>query len=187
MLKYIYIILTLNKIIYNNFRRFYFMKKKFMFMITACSVLLSSVSAFAAAENIVINGENIAIPADMGTIREMDNRTFVPVRFVAEELGCVVNYQPTTYTTQIGGVTSEEVREIVTFSNTEKETSYFLAIGDNKLFVLTGTEASIVQMDTVSFLGDDDRTYVPIRFLAEALGYTVDWDEAAQTVSLTSK
>lgn len=162
------------------------MKKKLALMLTACSVLLSSVSAFAAAESIVINGEVAEIPADMGTIREMNDRTFVPVRFVAQKLGCIVNYQPTTYTTQVGGVTTEEVREIVTFSNTESGISYFLTIGDDKLFVLTGTDASIVQMDTVSFIGDDDRTYVPIRFLAEALNYTVDWDEAAQTVSLTS-
>ena len=62
--------------------------------------------------------------------------------------------------------------------------SYFLTIGDNKLFILTASDAQIIQMDTNAFLGDDDRTYVPIRFLAEAIGYTVGWDEASQTVSL---
>ena len=29
------------------------------------------------------------------------------------------------------------------------------------------------------------RMYVPIRFLAEAIGYNVGWDEATQTVTLT--
>ena len=42
-------------------------------------------------------------------------------------------------------------------------------------------------MDTKTFLGDDDRTYVPIRFFAEAMNYNVDWDEETQTVSLNAK
>ena len=40
-------------------------------------------------------------------------------------------------------------------------------------------------MDTAAFIDEEEgRTYVPVRFLAEAMGYTVGWDEATQTVSL---
>ena len=39
----------------------------------------------------------------------------------------------------------------------------------------------ILHMDVAPFL-KDSRTYVPIRFVAEGLGYNVDWDELTKTV-----
>ena len=41
-------------------------------------------------------------------------------------------------------------------------------------------------MDTKAYIDDaESRFYLPIRFLAEAIGYNVGWDEATETVSLT--
>lgn len=159
-------------------------KKKLLMITMAASMLLLSVSAFAAAERIVMNGNEVEIPTEMGQIREIDDRTFVPIRFIMEYLNCTVNYQETNYVTEREGVKTEEVRSTVTMTSLDTGISYFLTIGDNKLFILTASDAQIIQMDTNAFLGDDDRTYVPIRFLAEAIGYTVGWDEASQTVSL---
>ena len=149
--------------------------KKILLMTVVCCMLLSSLSAFAAAENIIIDGTNVTIPAEMGKVVEKDDRTFVPVRFVTEYLGCVVNYQPEQYS--------------ATITNPATGTSYFLMSGDNKIYVLPSQgSAPIVMMDTKSFINNDEgRMYVPVRFLAEALGYTVDWEEATQTVILTSK
>ena len=43
-----------------------------------------------------------------------------------------------------------------------------------------------IQMDTTPILNNQEgRTYVPIRFIAEAMKYQVGWDEATQTVTLT--
>jgi len=39
-------------------------------------------------------------------------------------------------------------------------------------------------MDVAPFI-KDDRTFVPVRYLAEAFGATADWNEATQTVTLT--
>ena len=40
-------------------------------------------------------------------------------------------------------------------------------------------------MDTAAYIDSaDNRTYLPIRFLAEALGYKVGWDESSLTVTL---
>ena len=50
----------------------------------------SSISAFAAAQSIVINGTVAEIPAEMGEIIEQDDRTFVPIRFVSEQMGKIV-------------------------------------------------------------------------------------------------
>ena len=148
--------------------------KKILLMAVVCCMLLSSVSVFAAAENIIINGENITIPDEMGKVCEKDDRTFVPVRFVTEYLGCIVNYQ--------------EAQQSATITNPATGTSYFMMSGDNKLYVLPSSgSAPIIIMDTTTFINNDEgRMYVPVRFLAEALDYTVDWEEATQTVTLTA-
>lgn len=148
--------------------------KKILLMAVVCCMLLSSVSVFAAAENIIINGENITIPSEMGKVCEKDDRTFVPVRFVTEYLGCIVNYQ--------------EAQQSATITNPATGTSYFMMSGDNKLYVLPSSgSAPIIIMDTTTFINNDEgRMYVPVRFLAEALDYTVDWEEETQTVTLTA-
>ena len=60
--------------------------KKIVLLTVICCMLVCSLSAFATAENIIIDGQNITIPAEMGKVIEKDDRTFVPVRFVAEFL-----------------------------------------------------------------------------------------------------
>lgn len=158
--------------------------KKFISLAIVCCILLCSFSAFATAESIIINGETVSIPADMGRIREMDDRTFVPIRFVVEYLGCVVNYQETVYTED--GV--DTLRRTATITDPSTGISYFVTAGDNKFFTLTMTGASVITMDTNAFIDDDEgRMYIPVRFLAEALGYTVDWDEETQTVILNKQ
>ena len=45
-----------------------------------------------------------------------------------------------------------------------------------------------VTMDVTPFLNmSEGRTYIPIRFIAEAMGYDVGWDGATETVTLTKK
>ncbi len=137
----------------------------------AAVIAFSSVSAFAAAETIIINGEAASIPAEMGSIKEMDDRTFVPIRFVMEHLGCSVNY-----------IDAEKSAVI-----TSSDCTYIVQEGNRKLFVIpdNATDASPVEMDTAAFIDEaEGRTYIPIRFLAEAIGYTVGWDEETQTVTL---
>ena len=144
--------------------------KKIILMTVICCLLMTSLSAFAVAENIIINGETITIPAEMGKVCEVDDRTFVPVRFVTEYLGCTVVYQ--------------EEQQSATITHPKSETYYFMMAGDNRLFVLPGVT---VMMDTNVFINNEEgRMYVPVRFLAQVLGYTVDWDDATQTVTLTS-
>lgn len=147
--------------------------KRFLLMTLICVMLISSLSAFAVAENITINGTTLTIPEGMGTVCEKDDRTFVPVRFVVEYLNCVINYQ--------------ELQQSVTITNTASGKAFFLMANDDKLVTFFEDSAVVTVMDTKVFINDDEgRMYVPVRFLAEALGYTVDWDETTQTVSLVS-
>ncbi len=147
-----------------------------LLIITLLSI--GSMNVFAAAETIIINGTAAEIPPEMGTIQERDDRTFVPVRFIMEYLGCNVSYIDDSRTAVITSISS----------------TYLLQEGNSTLFILPNqyTETEEKQMDTAAFIEttvldgvEYGRMYVPIRFLAEAIGYDVGWDDATQTVTLT--
>ncbi|MBE5039423.1 copper amine oxidase N-terminal domain-containing protein [Ructibacterium gallinarum] len=155
------------------------MKLKYLISVLAAgSLLLSGTSAFAAAENIIINGQTAQIPADMGSIKELDDRTFVPIRFIMENLGCQVDFIDDTKMAVISSISC----------------TYLIQEGNQTLFVLPDQyeKTENIPMDTAAFIEEVEldgqtygRMYVPIRFLAQAIGYEVGWDEATQTVTLT--
>lgn len=82
-----------------------------------------------------------------------DGRTFIPFRLLAEELGGAVNYDTTTQTiTTVYG-----------------EHTIIMTIG-SKSYTVDGTPK---EMDVAPYINSDNRTMVPLRFLAEALGCEV--------------
>ncbi|MBR4720573.1 MAG: InlB B-repeat-containing protein [Clostridia bacterium] len=93
-----------------------------------------------------------------------NDRTMLPARFVTENLGATVEW--------IG----EEQKVLITKDDLKIE----IYIGSEKAYV-NGEE---VILDSPAFI-ENDRTYTPVRFIAETLGVTVDWDEAAQQVIIT--
>lgn len=134
-------------------------------------VIFSAGTAFAAANVIKINGVEAQIPEDMGQIREKDDRTFVPLRFVSEFLEYDVWYMEITKT---AGVESSDNLLFVQDGNRIL----------SSVSKLTG-ESKGIEMDTSAYIeASEGRMYLPIRFLAEAMGYTVGWDEATETVTL---
>ncbi len=150
------------------------MKGKSRYLLTfvlALTIVFVSTTCHAAASVIKINGVVAEIPADMGKILEKDDRTFVPIRFVSEFLKNGVWYM------------DNERAAIIDSSD-----SVILTQDGNSVLFITKKESSEtlnIQMDTSAFISPDDaRMYLPIRFLAEAIGYTVGWDEATQTVTL---
>lgn len=61
-----------------------------------------------------------------------------------------------------------------------------IAIGSTKLIKnINGIEADVT-MDVAPFV-KDNRTMFPIRYIAEALGFKVEWNSATRTVTLTDK
>ena len=149
------------------------MKKVVATILFLCALLLPCANTFAAAQLITLDGTTLEIPAEMGRIQEKDDRTFVPVRFIMEYFGCQVNYN--------------EVQESATITD-KNNTSYLLMNGSNQLFVLPDFAIpSMYNMDTKTFIDEtDERMYVPLRFLAEAMKFTVEWDETTETVSIFS-
>lgn len=51
----------------------------------------------------------------------------------------------------------------------------------SKRYELDGVEMG---MDTKAFVNGDDRTMIPARFVAEAMGFTVLWDDDTKTVTI---
>lgn len=95
-----------------------------------------------------------------------NGRTYLPVRYVAEALG----------------VTSEN---ILWDGATNKVT---LLKGDKVVQLTIGSKAMLVNGVSISMDVPAEitsgRTMLPFRFIAQALGATVGWDEATQTVTL---
>ncbi len=88
-----------------------------------------------------------------------DNRTFVPYRLLAEALGGSVTYDNSTQT----------------ITTVDGGTSIIMTIGSTN-YTVNGTPAT---MDVAPFINSDNRTMVPLRFLAEALGCKVTPQYAA--------
>jgi len=114
---------------------------------------------------ITVNGERISLPDAQPFIDE-NGRTQVPVRFVSEALGADVGWDGSTKT-----VTVEQARNKIS-----------LVVGKSEYTV----NSKKMEMDT-SVIIVEDRTFVPARYVAEALGAEVDWDSKTKTVIINSK
>ncbi|MCF6094499.1 copper amine oxidase N-terminal domain-containing protein [Microaerobacter geothermalis] len=117
---------------------------------------------------VVIDDLGIKFPDAQPYINE-DNRTMVPVRFIAEarHIEADVSWNPFTRT-----VTIEKPN-----SDGKTQTVIKLKVGENKALV-NGQE---VTFDTKAVI-KDDRTMVPLRFVAETLGARVFWDPRVKAV-----
>lgn len=123
-------------------------------------------SASSQGVSIVVNGERQVPPADMGSpyIDMNSSRTMVPVRFVSEKLGLNVNYVMKSTDTPNGGIIVGNKNGTIITMSTNSTTAVKITKDKKETLVLDAP--SIIY---------DGRTYVPIRFISEALGYKVDW------------
>lgn len=99
-----------------------------------------------------------------------NGRTMVPVRFISEALGAKVDWD--------GG----QRLVMVTASD---GTLIKLAIGDKSMITEKSGVANTVIMDTAAVI-KGERTYVPVKYIAVALGLSVDWHGETRTVAFSS-
>ena len=93
-----------------------------------------------------------------------DSRTFVPIRFVAENLGCTVSWDNENRVAIIEGL-GKKIE---------------LPIGKN-IIIKNGVTYNI---DVASFI-ENKRTLVPIRFVSEHLGADVGWNQEEYAAYIT--
>ena len=95
-----------------------------------------------------------------------NGRTMVPVRFISEAFGANVDWNADEWLVTITAASGTVIK---------------LKIGFNDMSV----NGIVTTMDIAATI-IDNRTFVPVRFIAEALGLKVGWNEASRTVSFDS-
>ena len=95
-----------------------------------------------------------------------NGRTMVPLRFISEALGASVSY-------------NDDTREITIKSNLNQ----LMLTVDEKIYYNDGLKRELdVPAEVV-----DGRTFVPVRFVSQALGKSVTWLQEEQMVIIASK
>lgn len=110
--------------------------------------------------NLVING--VTYKGDVGAVIS-EGRTLVPVRGIFEEIGATVHYEARdrSITIRKGGNT------------------VVLTVNKRQAYV----NGELVELDVPAQL-IHSRTLVPVRFISEAIGATVHWEQATKTVGI---
>ena len=113
--------------------------------------------------SIMLNGNKVT--TETPPFVDSNDRTMVPVRFISEALGAEVAWN--------------DDAQLVTVI---KESTVIELTIDSNQIITNGIAAT---MDTAAII-KDERTFVPVRFIAEALQLKVGWEEATSTVVLTT-
>ncbi|MBQ4557650.1 MAG: copper amine oxidase N-terminal domain-containing protein [Clostridia bacterium] len=108
-----------------------------------------------------------------------NDRTMVPIRVIAEALGAEVEW------------TTWLMRDAVNIIPNNEFYRYCIVIGESEVIVWKDPfhekfdpDLEINNsLDSPAFI-ENDRTYLPLRFVAEGLGASVGWDGATQTITI---
>lgn len=120
--------------------------------------------AYAAKEvKIEIDGKEM-VPKDMPAVI-IDGRTMLPMRQIAQELGCEVNW-------------NEAAQQIYVM----RESDIIVFTVNSKAGYENGKEFTMDVPATIV----NDRTMLPVRALADALHLNIKWDDPNRTVSIQS-
>ncbi|MFZ5897943.1 MAG: GLUG motif-containing protein [Bacillota bacterium] len=102
-------------------------------------------------------------------IKSESNRTLVPIRFVGEALGARVEWLSQT-------------RQVIIRETCEaSQTEIVLMIGSD----VARVNGEPVALDCPAELVPPGRTFIPLRFVSEILGATVDYDAVTKQVTMT--
>lgn len=133
------------------------MKKIMLSTALVLSLIAASVPAHAAESHPIIM-DGVAITSDVQP--EMKNgRTMVPLRVISENLGAVVDWSGSEVT-----ITKNDIKVTLQLNNST-------AVKDGKT----------LQLDAKPYI-QNNRTFVPIRFLAETSGCMVNYSNGTVTV-----
>lgn len=136
-------------------------KLAFMAMIV---VLFTTTVSFADAGQIRINLDGVDIACDSPPVIT-EGRTLVPARAVFEAMGGSVEWNEASREVTVA------VRDVAIKLKIDSATAYINGTGRQ-----LDVPAKIIK----------NRTMVPVRFVSEAAGYEVSWDEKNRTVGLVS-
>lgn len=136
-------------------------------MAGAASAAQSNIQRVGKADiEVLIDGRKISFP-DARPFADANNRVLIPIRFIAEGLGAKVDW--------VGGG-----------AQTVK-----ISLGDKFIQLTVGHAKALVNNAEKTFdtkaITKSDRTFVPLRFVSEALGQPVEWDSVSSWVWVGEK
>lgn len=144
------------------------------------------IAAFGTGKRIKDTFEGLILTIDSKTAKafnedvELDaapiirnERTMLPARFVAENLGATVDWNADTQTVLISLKNS--------YGHTTK--SIEITIGSENAVVSEQGHTFNLSLDSPAFI-ENGRTYVPVRFISEQLYSDVFWEESTQTIKI---
>lgn len=134
-----------------------------LFLLSLVFILLFSNISLAQNVNLYLENEEVHMP--ISPILE-NGRTLVPMRAIFEKVGADVSWD-------------QDTKTVIAHKN---DITIKLPIGANNAFV----NENIIDLD-VSAKVVDGNTLVPIRFVAETLGFNTDWDNNTYSVLLDSE
>lgn len=111
-----------------------------------------------------VNGTEKPIDAEGSAPVIVNDRTLLPVRAVVEEMGGTVAWDGNTQTVTLN-YNSDEIKLVI----------------DSLTATLNGAAQTLDTAPTII----NDRTMLPIRFIAESFKFNVDWTQATETVTIT--
>lgn len=142
------------------------MKKLTTLLVTAALVMVTAVTSFAGDITVKVNGAKVDFP-DVKPYTDKNERTLVPIRFIADNLGAETSWN--------------EEKQVATIKKDDKKID--ICIRCKKIFV----NGKQVKTDSIGEKKDDIRTMVPLRFISEMFGAKVGWDEKTLTVTIDTE
>lgn len=156
--------------------------KKFLSFILLASMLMTKLTACAVGDENIQQSEGISISMQIdnpimtvnGIEKEIDEgrgtapviineRTLVPIRAIIEEMGGTVLWEQEMQTTTLN-YENDEIRLVVDSA---------IAYLNNEPYTLDAAPAII-----------NERTLLPIRFIAESFDFDVKWDDTTRTITI---
>lgn len=143
------------------------MLKKSMKLLCACILLILGLCGLmtnvGAQDKINVKVDENIVTFDDQDPMIIDDRTMVPMRKIFETLGATIQWDEATSTvTAVKG-----------------DTTIVLKVGDST----AQKNGEQVQMEIPAQILNS-RTMVPLRFVSEAMGATVNWDDSTKTVAI---
>ena len=142
------------------------MKRKISLLVSVLLICVMSVAPVFADQQIkvMLNGSQVVFP-DAQPFVDENNRTQVPIRIITDMLGGTAYWNNKTRTAYIA-VNGTQIEMIEGFDR--------MLVNDQ-----------VVYMDTTLSV-KNGRTYVPAKYIADAIGASVNWNQSTKTVSITA-
>ena len=165
---------------------------------------LAPFSAFGADKITVMLGEQEVAFPDAQPFVDANFRTLTPLSAIANAMGLAVTWDEEKETATFTREFTPENTVMIGTQNKENPRAYFVGkatlvftIGSKEAVyshlwydtedldktTVVKTKTKTIAMDTEAIV-KNQRTYAPVKYLAETMGYSVGWDEETSTVTL---